>query len=185
MRALHRHGQSYLSSAQQRDEGKVSDIKLIDRPTTDVPWSSSSSSALQNIGVSNVVGRVRIYGPHFVCTSSWSCPPPSMSANSCAHASSHIMHKINPTQPLCNLCERHASKPKRAGRRDVLVESVIVRGRVKRGYPSCRIRITFEQWLAQNDDTKSLSAATLTRIDNNIPKYHTTQSLRVHCLGIL
>ena len=172
MRALHRRGLSYLSVAQQGgedpkcqsigDQFKRTLIDLTDRPTTDVPWSSTSSSVLQNIGVSNVVGRVRIYGPHFVCMLSWPCPPPSMTSNSCAHASSHIIHKINPTQPLCNPCARHASKPKREGRGDVRVESVIVRGRVKRVYPSCQVGTVFEQWLAQNDGTKSPSATPTT-----------------------
>jgi hypothetical protein len=155
MRALHRRGLFYLSIAQQRDEDpecqSVRDqfkgplIELIELPTTEVPLRSSRSSALQNIGVSNVVGRVRIYGPHFVCTLSWRCPAPSMTSNSCAHASSHIIHKINPTQPLCNPCACHASKPKREGRGDDRVESVIVRGRVKRVYPSCHVRTVFER----------------------------------------
>lgn len=131
-----------------RDQFKRTLIGPIDLHTTDVPWSSSSSSAVQNIGVSNVIGRVRIYGPHFVCTSSWHSPP-SMTSDSCAHASSHIIHKINPTQPLCNPCACHASMPKREGRGDVRVESVIVRGRVKRVYPSCQVYTVFEGWLAK------------------------------------
>lgn len=118
----------------------------VDRLTTDVPWSSLRSSGLQNIGVSNAVGRVRIYGPHFIFTLSWPCPSPSMISNSCAHASSHIMHKINPTQPLCNPYACHASKPKRAGSGDVRVDRVIERGRVKRVYPSCHDLVMIGQF---------------------------------------
>lgn len=158
-------------------------IRLIDRPTTAVPCSSSSSSVLQNIGVSNAVGRVRIYGPHFVGTSPW-LDSLSMTSNSWAQASSHIIHKINPTHPLCNPCARHALRPKREGRDDVRVESVIVRGSVKRVYPSCQVRIIRVMGsskrryrvMHQRHRTESIMYT---------PECHTTQLLRVHCLRIL
>ena len=167
MHAPHRRGRSYLSIMHQRDEDpkchSIRDqlkrtlpirVQLIGRPTTAVPWSSSSSSALQNMGVSYVVGSVRKYGPHFVCMSCWPCASPSVASSSCAQASSHIMHSINPTQPLCNPCAHHALKPKREGRGDVRVESVIVRGSVNRVHPSCNVH-TIRTMSSSNDGTKS------------------------------
>jgi hypothetical protein len=112
---------------------------MIDRPTTEVPLSSSNSRSLQNIGVSNVVGResdrVSSYG---VLSIQETNQPRYLDHFELEPwAVSHIMHSMSPTHPMCIFASLQRSSPTRPGRVEVSVERRRPRGILKRTWPSC------------------------------------------------
>jgi hypothetical protein len=112
---------------------------MIDRPTTEVPLSSSNSRSLQNIGVSNIVGResdrVSSYGALSIQETNQ--PRYFDHFELEPWAVSHIMHSMSPTHPMCIFASLQRSSPTRPGRVEVSVERRRPRGILKRTWPSC------------------------------------------------